>query len=389
MSIDDNGLNPCCSCGVCTVACSLGAINMVYDENGFLIPKIDNSICSHCGICKKVCYKYLNLEDIAENSSASKRIFAAWSKDSKIVQSTSSGGVGYELLKYYQEKSYNVAGVKYNFEKQRCEHIIATNPKDLEQIKGSKYLQSYTAEAFKNFKKAGKFVVIGTPCQIYGLRKLVTLWNRNDDFIFIDFYCHGTPSNLLWKKYVDHIREKHKITKISLLSFRCKKNATWHKFSIRISDGINEYSSVYSNDLFFNYYLSNACLNKSCYNCLLRFGHISSDIRIADFWGEKYKDNQNGVSLVLINTELGGNVFENIRDKIHVECCNNEDLVQSQPVRQVMENKNNKEIMKYLHSDMSLETIYNKTLRGNIVIFIIGKIKKKIKQLILFTTNFR
>jgi coenzyme F420-reducing hydrogenase beta subunit len=166
---------------------------MVYDENGFLIPKIDNSICSHCGICKKVCYKYLNLEDIAENSSASKRIFAAWSKDSKIVQSTSSGGVGYELLKYYQEKSYNVAGVKYNFEKQRCEHIIATNPKDLEQIKGSKYLQSYTAEAFKNFKKAGKFVVIGTPCQIYGLRKLVTLWNRNDDFIFIDFYCHGTP----------------------------------------------------------------------------------------------------------------------------------------------------------------------------------------------------
>ncbi len=55
--IPDLYLNPeeCCGCSACYSICPKSAITMEADEEGFDYPKIDESKCSHCYMCIKVC----------------------------------------------------------------------------------------------------------------------------------------------------------------------------------------------------------------------------------------------------------------------------------------------------------------------------------------------
>ena len=45
----------CCGCGVCSIACRFGALEMGNDRNGFKRPLIDKDKCKNCGVCTKVC----------------------------------------------------------------------------------------------------------------------------------------------------------------------------------------------------------------------------------------------------------------------------------------------------------------------------------------------
>lgn len=45
----------CCGCSACYSICPVHAISMVGDEEGFLYPKIDESICVRCEMCLSVC----------------------------------------------------------------------------------------------------------------------------------------------------------------------------------------------------------------------------------------------------------------------------------------------------------------------------------------------
>ena len=45
----------CCGCSVCYAICSVGAINMEADEEGFEYPMIDSEKCVGCKKCVNVC----------------------------------------------------------------------------------------------------------------------------------------------------------------------------------------------------------------------------------------------------------------------------------------------------------------------------------------------
>ena len=51
-----NERSVCWGCGACTNVCTMGAIKMTLDTEGFLYPSIDNLKCCSCGKCKKVCF---------------------------------------------------------------------------------------------------------------------------------------------------------------------------------------------------------------------------------------------------------------------------------------------------------------------------------------------
>lgn len=59
---------------------------------------------------------------------------------------------------------------------------------------GSKYIQSYTEEAFKKIDRKQKYLVTGTPCQIDSFRRFIRKFRCEDNFILMDFYCHCVPS---------------------------------------------------------------------------------------------------------------------------------------------------------------------------------------------------
>jgi formate hydrogenlyase subunit 6/NADH:ubiquinone oxidoreductase subunit I len=45
----------CCGCTACLSVCPKKCINMEADEEGYLYPKVDTSICIECHLCEKVC----------------------------------------------------------------------------------------------------------------------------------------------------------------------------------------------------------------------------------------------------------------------------------------------------------------------------------------------
>lgn len=45
----------CCGCGACCATCSVLAIAMVEDDEGFLYPEVDTGKCTCCYRCLRVC----------------------------------------------------------------------------------------------------------------------------------------------------------------------------------------------------------------------------------------------------------------------------------------------------------------------------------------------
>lgn len=45
----------CCGCSACYSICSMKAINMIEDTEGFLYPNIDKNKCIRCYRCINVC----------------------------------------------------------------------------------------------------------------------------------------------------------------------------------------------------------------------------------------------------------------------------------------------------------------------------------------------
>lgn len=64
-------------------------------------------------------------------------------------------------------------------------------------------------------------------------------------------------------------------------------------------------------------FIKNLNMRPSCFKCPAKSGKSNSDITLADYWGvktvhSKFNDN-NGTSLVFINTKKGLDFFSNIR----------------------------------------------------------------------------
>lgn len=364
MNINQSGYNPCSSCGLCMVVCPHDAITFGYNSEGFYRPTVLIKKCTDCSLCTKVCYKYLPEKEPFENTFKEKPVYGAWSKNAETVRTSSSGGVGYELTSHFFEKKYKICGCVFDAPSENCKHIIAEFPEDLEVIKTSKYLQSNTVKAFSEFEKGGKYLVVGTPCQIYGLRKYIQLKKWEDNFILVDFFCHGTPSFNLWKKYREYLQDKKLLTNIKAVNFREKNSESgWYRYAISLEDlSGTEFvqNNASSEDLFFKFFLNESCLNDACYQCKMRLDYCAADIRIADFWGKKYADNKWGVSLVINNTLKGQQTFDEIKSKLTVENCIFDDLLDSQSKRYIIPNKKRQIILDELQGERALEKIYRK-----------------------------
>lgn len=319
----------CYGCGVCATACGRKIIEIVQNTAGFYEPRITvESQCKHCGICTDVC-AYLH-DDLALKETDI-HPYAAWSKDLLVRRKCSSGGAGFEIGKYLLDQGYKVCGVRYDADKNRAEHYIATNVEELIQSAGSKYIQSYTLDGFKAINRKEKYLVTGTPCQIDSFRRYIKKFRCEDNFVLLDFFCHGVPSMLVWKKYTEWAEKQ--VGKITYVSWRNKRTG-WHDSWAMGIDGVEHgekinwhdsydmlirekksyiESRLSEGDMFFKLFLTDSCLGKQCYNkCKYKFNSSSADIRIGDLWGTTYEDNEEGVSAAISFTAKGYDILNSI-----------------------------------------------------------------------------
>lgn len=310
----------CTGCQVCAALCPQDAIKIILDNEGFYVPQIDQDKCNYCGLCKRSCYKFgVNIE--MTNKVEGVQTFAAKSKNKEILNSSTSGGIASHIAEECIKQGYKVVGVAYDFDRDIAINRIASSEKDLVGFRGSKYIQSYTVDAFKKIikdKNENKYAVFGTPCQIYALSKVVTLLKKRGKFLFIDVFCHGCPSQLLWKKYINNVKIKYGIKKLEQVEFRSKKRG-WHEFCIYCKENAYEFSSKNNYDEFFLLFFDNKILCKACYECKLRSSLEYTDIRLGDFWGYEYDLDREGVSLVCICTENGGKIFGKISEFLSIK----------------------------------------------------------------------
>lgn len=325
------GIVNCFGCGVCAAACSRLAIKIELNDKGFYTPVVDDSICNNCGICKDVC-SYAH-EELANNQSPLKS-YGAWSNDSNVRTRCSSGGVGYELGKFLLTEGYKVCGVKYNIDTQRAEHYIANDEEELRLSIGSKYIQSYTVDAFRTVNRKEKYLVTGTPCQIDSFRRYIRKFKVEKNFILMDFFCHSVPSMLAWKKYIQIV--ENKVGSIVYASWRNKftgwhdswamaldgdrgsdteSRINWHdSYNINIVEKKHQYNSRLSQgDIFYRLFLGDYCSNPACQkNCKFKYDHSSADIRIGDFWGKTYQDDEDGVNALVAFTNKGDEIIQKL-----------------------------------------------------------------------------
>ena len=326
MNISDvSAIRKCTSCQLCGAVCSHNAISIILDQEGFYRPQVNIDKCVDCGICTKVCYKFDSEIKLTSDEELSKsHLYAAWAKDSSVVSNTTSGGIADLLARQLIADGYNVVGVMYDDDEQAAKHTIASTCDETLAFRGSKYIQSFTLDAFKHIVKTikdTKYAVFGTPCQIYALNRLASLYRKRDNFVFIDLYCHGCPSKLVWDKYQSYIKEKIRIDHFDKVDFRSKTKGWGGFYVIVIVDGKIVFKSNPQEDGFYELFFSDQVLNDGCNDCLLRSTLNYTDIRLGDFWGKKYLSNNAGVSAISIATEKGAELFEEIADAIDCEKC--------------------------------------------------------------------
>lgn len=300
----------CTGCSACVNACPVDAIAFVPNDKGFLVPNVDERKCIMCKKCIAVCP---SLAPLQKEGYREPTVFAAWNKDEAIRVDSTSGGVFSALAEAIIDRGGYVVGAEYDGEF-GVHHTIISNQKGIRKQRQSKYTQSDLGLVFRDVKKlldAGSLVLFcGTPCQSAGLQKY--LKKDYEKLFCCDFICRGVISPKVYRKFlVDICPSESSLQKVHFKN----KDFGWNRFSTKLTFGDG---SFYQKDRHDDYYMRgylrhNLYLRDCCYQCDYKSLPRISDISLGDFWGignyDSNLDNEQGTSVVLINSEKGKILF--------------------------------------------------------------------------------
>lgn len=306
----------CNGCGLCSVVCPKQCIEMKEKPDGFLYPHVNKKDCIGCGLCIKKCpeYGFIAREKV-------KQVYAAKTRDRKLITESTSGGIFGELAKSILDTGGVVYGAAY-VDVDVVRHQRISNISELYKLNGSKYVQSEISSVYPMIKEdllSSKNVLFsGTGCQIAAIRNYLPKDFNN--LICVEVVCHGVPAPGLFKKYIKWLSQKGNapVLKYQFRS-KCERPTGEHsKYYYETSKGFN---SGYSyEDPYYGSFLCGSILRNSCYKCNFKGRLRSGDITIGDFWGiEKTNSKINtdsGISLVMINTEKGNRMFEPLKNRL-------------------------------------------------------------------------
>lgn len=314
--IEINKKEECSGCYGCVNICPKECISMIIDDEGFWYPKVDKSKCIDCNLCVKVCQIYKSPMKEEHIPVA----YACRSTDEYIRTQSSSGG----LFTLLSKEIINLGGVIFGAafdEKFEVRHMYAKTIDECAKFRGSKYVQSNIGGAYKQveeFLKDGKVVLFsGTQCQVKGLN--MYLMKKYNNLITIDIICHGVPSPKVFKSYRENL-VKLNGAQIKEIRFRDKIKG-WREFSfVAEFSNNNIYCKTLDKDMYIKGFLNDLYLRPSCYTCTSKNFTNASDISLADYWGVQAKhpelDDDKGVSLVIINSKKGDQIFKLVSKEI-------------------------------------------------------------------------
>lgn len=306
--------NQCSGCTACVQSCPVGCINMEYDCEGFLYPKINQEKCIDCHICEKVC-PTINVS----NAFDSMDVYACQIMDERIRAKSTSGGAFTLLATAIIQKGGYVFAAGFD-EYMHVIHKCVSRVEDLGEFRGSKYVQSELGTVFSQIKKIlettySDVLFIGTPCQAEGLINFIGEDYRERVYV-IDLLCYGVPSPGLYDKWLDSIRKRYG-ENIREIYFRDKKygyagvNVKMVLESGRILEDRWEVKT-YPKSMF-----SNMALRPICYECPFSGRGKRTDFTVGDLWNvskySKEMDDNMGTTQLMVHSFKGAALLERCR----------------------------------------------------------------------------
>ncbi len=302
----------CTGCTACAAACPVDAITMKSDHEGFLRPIIGNT-CIHCGKCERVCPMLTPLihEDGPDKA------YALWNADEAERMISSSGGFFSLLARRTLERNGAVFGAVLD-ETMTARHVCARTEEELAPMRGSKYVQSDMGDTFRQAKalldEGVDVLFSGVPCQIDGLLRY--LGKEYDNLLTCDLVCHGVPSPAVFHSCLDRLEQAHG-SKVTGVRFKDKSHG-WSNpyFTVDFTDG-STYTEDFNHTPYGRGFGMQLFLRPSCAHCKYTSTDRPADFTLADYWGldpalELPVDRDKGVSMVLVGSEKGQTVFEEL-----------------------------------------------------------------------------
>lgn len=259
-----------------------------------------------------------------------KTVYALRASNQVLKKSTSGGAFSLIVDAVYQitnidDKPPVVYGAAFDNEL-NVMHSGAESRQDCNKFCGSKYVQSKIRDSLPELAKHLKYgrvvVFASVPCQVNAVKNYLKKKNINCEKLFtIDLLCHGSPSNKIWKDYVEWLQKKRN-KKLVNFSFRTKQNIHYPYYArAEYSDGSYEFATQ-ETQLYIELFFSSLAYNVACYHCKFASEERTGDLTIGDFWGvEKVMPELppgKGTSLMIVNNEKGQILAEQIRNMTDV-----------------------------------------------------------------------
>lgn len=197
----------CHRCGSCIGVCPTKVLGTDYQD----FPIIEDlSACINCNLCVKVCPgadfdapKYteklfgreVNVRDI---HGYFEKVYLGYSMDPAERENATSGGVGTAVLSHLLSNGSIDGAVicrARDDEKWRGEPFIARTKEELIANAKPKYVFSPTNSILNVIaNNPGRYAIVGTPCQVHGIRKASRYLKKLDNRIVltIGIFCHAT-----------------------------------------------------------------------------------------------------------------------------------------------------------------------------------------------------
>ena len=248
-------------------------------------------------------------------------VYALYNNNKEVLGKSSSGGVFDALANWVIDNNGYVCAACYDYNQNELKHILFDDKEQIEKCQGSKYFQSkISKDIYEGIKKLlnekTKVLFTGTPCQVAAIKKYFKASNVDTESLFTcDIICHGVGSPGIWKDYANLLKKKGEI---KYITFKGKekgwKNPSVYAIINSKNVSIRKYSWLY---------FDGSIMRPSCYKCKYTTTEREGDISIGDFWKVKryHPDiyNEKGTSFIMLNTDNGKKVFDEVKGQFAYE----------------------------------------------------------------------
>lgn len=295
----------CTGCSSCANSCAKKAISIELNNEGYYNPVIDYNKCISCYVCESRCPIITHQAKHTQKPKA----YSAWIKDEHARNQSSSGGIFTAVATVVLNNGGAVWGAGYSDEMTTIYKYVECT-ENLNEIRGSKYVQCKVGDSFHQIKKQlsdGRIVLFcGTPCHVAGLYAFLN-GKLIDNLITIDFICHGVPSPKLFENYLKWLAQKYDD---DVINFNFRESRFGQNYNVGTSATFKNKGKkwLYLSD---NSYTLGFCrdltIHKACNLCAFNGTQRLSDFTLGDYHCAKKEFNTHqqflGISCLILNSE--------------------------------------------------------------------------------------